>query len=378
MSLALSTLLYEWRRYLAAVIALAVAGVLMLALSAMFIGVLQSFTATIDKSRAQLIVLSPKASSLGGGPGSGGGALPKRVVPLIYRHPEVVEVQDLPGDFGQFYAPGKPQPTMVNIMVVDTTPNGVTLPHDFTDDMRRAIETPYNVGVDKSALSQLGVKLGDEAMVNGRTVRIALIMSGYANSQAPSLVMSRQTQRLMGRANDEYLGLLMVRLKNPANADRVRNELNAMADGQYRVWGKKELSQATIRDMMSQGILALILGFMSVIGFVIGVVITWQTLRGAILANLKEFASLRALGVSLGDLRVVVMELSFWVGILGIIMAAVVMVGITFAAGAFNIPMGYEAGSLIQTGLLLLLIAIGSGALTLGALKKGEPADLLK
>jgi hypothetical protein len=40
--------------------------------------------------------------------------------------------------------------------------------------------------------------------------------------------------------------------------------------------------------------------------------------------------------------------------------------------------MGYQAGSLIQTALLLLLISVGSGALTLGALKKGEPADLLK
>ena len=37
MSLALSTLLYEWRRYLAAIIALALAGVLMLALGAMII-----------------------------------------------------------------------------------------------------------------------------------------------------------------------------------------------------------------------------------------------------------------------------------------------------------------------------------------------------
>ena len=79
---------------------------------------------------------------------------------------------------------------------------------------------------------------------------------------------------------------------------------------EYRAWTKDELSAATIRDMMQEGILAIILGFMSIIGFVIGVVITWQTLRGAILANIKEFASLRALGVSIGQLRGVVMELS--------------------------------------------------------------------
>lgn len=380
MSLALSTLLYEWRRYLAAVIALALAGVLMLALSAMFIGIMQSFTASVDKSRGQIIILSASASSLGG-PGGGGGALPKRVVPLIYRHPDVVEVQDLPGNFGMFYGPGQQQASPTNVMVIDTTPNGVTLPIDFTDEMRRAIEAPYAVGVDISAVKQLGVKLGDQATLSGRTVTVALIMEGYANSQFPNLVMSRQTQRLMGMANDERLGLLMVRVRNAEKTkdlDRIRDELNALSDGQYRAWTKDELSAATINEMTKTGFLAMILMFMSVIGFIIGVVITWQTLRGAILANIKEFASLRALGVSIGQLRGVVMELSFWVGVLGIAASAVLMIGITALAGAFNIPMGYQIDSLVQTGLLLLLIAIGSGALTLGALKKGEPADLLK
>lgn len=380
MSLALSTLIYEWRRYLAAIIALALAGVLMLALGAMFIGIMQSFTATIDKSRAELIILSPKAEA-SGGPGGGPGALPKRVVPLIYRHPDVVEVQDLPDDFGRFIGPGQPSPSMVNIMIIDTSPNGVTLPQDFNDDMRRAIESPYAVGIDVSAQRQLGVKLGDQAVLNGRTVRVALILDGYANSQLANVVMSRQTQRLMGRANDEQLGLLMVRVKNNGtqkDIERIRDELNAMSDGLYRAWTKPELTASTTKEMMSEGFIVILLTFLSSIGFIIGVVITWQTLRGAILANIKEFASLRALGVSIGQLRGVVMELSLWVGVLGIGAAALLMTGVAMLAKMVNLPMGFEAGSLIQTAVLLLAISIGSGALTLGALKKGEPADLLK
>lgn len=54
------------------------------------------------------------------------------------------------------------------------------------------------------------------------------------------------------------------------------------------------------------------------------------------------------------------------------------MFGIAWAASAINLPMGFEISSITQTAVLLLLISIGSGALTLGALKKGEPADLLK
>lgn len=377
MSLALSTLIFEWRRYMAAVISLAVAGVLMLAISGMFVGIIKSFTSTIDRSRAQLIVLPAEAKSLAG-PGGGGTSLPARIMPLIYRHNAVKDVADLQGGFGEFYGPGAAKAAMANLMVIDAAPDAVTLPSDFTEPMRRVIDVPFNIAVDKSALKLLGVKQGDLASLNGKTVRVALILKGYANSQASNIVMSRQTHRLLGMYDDDELGLLMVRIKDPARAEQVRDELNAMANGQYRVWIKKELSDATMRDALSQGVLGMILGFLSVIGFFIGVVITWQTLRGAILANIKEFASLRALGASLGNLRGVVMELSFWVGIVGIVVAGLVMIGITSLASLINIPMGYQLQSLAQTGVLLLLIAIGSGYLTLGALKKGDPADLLR
>jgi putative ABC transport system permease protein len=374
MSLALSTLIYEWRRYLAAVMALALAGVLMLALSGLFVGLLSSFTAAIDRSRGQLIIMMADAKSMAG-PSSG---LPARVLPLIYRHPEVIEVRDLPGDFGRFLGPGETEPKMVNIMIVDTAPNSVTLPIDFSESLRSSLSVPFNIAVDVSALRQLGVKVGDEASLNGRTVRVASLLKNYPNMQAPNIVMSRQTHRLMGTVDDSQIGQLMVRIRNPADAERVRDELNALADGQYRAWTKIELSRETLKAVMQEGLIAMMLGFASSLGFIIGVAITWQTLRGAILANIKEFASLRALGVSMGDLRWVVMELSFWVGVAGVALSALMMAGLTFVAGLNGVPMAYQPPALIQTGILLLLIAVGSGALTLGALNKGEPADLLR
>jgi putative ABC transport system permease protein len=376
MSLALSTLIYEWRRYLAAAISLALAGVLMLALGALMIGVLGTLTVPIDRSRAEIVVMDANSVSLG--PGGGGTSLPPRVMPLIYQHPDVTEVQDIPGGFGQFFGPGATEAQNVATMIIDPKPGAISLPNDFTDDMAAALAVPFNIAVDKTALSQLKVKLGDKASFNGRTVTVAAVVEGYAGMGWTNVIMSRQTQRLMGLANDTRVGRLMVRIKDPAQADRVRNELNALANGQYRAWTKKELHDAIIQGATKQGPMFLIIMFMSVIGAIIGIVITWQTLRGAILANIKEFASLRALGVSMGSLRRVVMELSLWVGVFGVIMSGALVAGIAALAGSFNVPMGFETSSLVQTGFFLLLIAIFSGAMTLGALKKGDPADLLK
>jgi putative ABC transport system permease protein len=106
--------------------------------------------------------------------------------------------------------------------------------------------------------------------------------------------------------------------------------------------------------------------------------ITWQTLRGAILANIKEFASLRALGVSMGSLRLVVVELSVWVGLAGLAMTGLMILGVDALAKAGGVPMAYHLDQVAMTSVLLLAISVGSGLLSLGVLKKSQPADLLR
>jgi putative ABC transport system permease protein len=245
MSLALSTLLYEWRRYLAAAISLALAGVLMLALSSFLIGMLGTLTVSIDRSRAEIVVMQADSISLGPG---GGGGLPRRVLPLVYQHPDVVEVQDVPGGMGQFIADGSTETSTVAIKVIDPSPNAITLPSDFSDETAKILSVPFNIAVDRSALSQLKVKLGDKAAINGRTVTVAAIIDGYSSMMGlANVAMSRQTLRLMGMANDNSLGTLMVRIKNPAEAERVRNELNAIANKQYRAWTKRSCTTPSSR-----------------------------------------------------------------------------------------------------------------------------------
>ena len=101
----------------------------------------------------------------------------------------------------------------------------------------------------------------------------------------------------MGEKSDKT-GPLMVRLEDPSRTEIVRDQLNANANGAYRAWTRPELAKANEGALMQEQIIGIFLGFSVFLGFLIGVGITSQTLRGAILSNIKEYASLRALGVS--------------------------------------------------------------------------------
>ncbi len=390
MSLALSTLLYEWRRYMAAVMALALSGLLVLAMTGVFIGIGKGFTATIERSSADIIIMQPGAKSLMGGPSG----VPRRFIPLAYRNPQVIEVQPLDGAGGSFQSvknvdatmsqaerarQGAPKQEFVQASIIDTTPGAVTIPTDYSPELVDALRQPYTVAIDETALAKLGVKLGDKALYNGQTVTVAGITRGYPNMMSSTIVMSRDTLRMLGQADTgPRVGPLMVKLRDPAQAERVAIELNAQGDGQWKAWTRQELADANASAMFEEGILVIIIGGCVVLGTIIGVAITWQTLRGAIMANIKEFAALRALGVGMGSLNRIVMELSFWVGLVGVGAAIGLTVLVQMLAAANAVIIALPPSLLIIVGGGLVVIAMLSGLLSLGILKNSQPADLLR
>ncbi len=380
MSLALSTLLYEWRRYMAAIVALAFSGLLVLAQVGMFMGIGKAFTATIDRARADVMVLAPGSTGLFNGGPSG---VPRRIMPIVQSHPDVVTVADLDGSGGRWQnvvegdAPRKTE--FVQVSIIDAVPGAVTVPTDYSPELIEALRQPFGVAVDETALGRLGVKLGDKAIYNGKTVRVVAVTRGYPNMMQAGVVMSRDTLRMLGEANTgERVGPLMVSIKPGADAERVVAQLNAQSRGQFKAWTRADLGEANQAAMFQESFIVIMLGFSLFLGILIGVAITWQTLRGAIMANIKEFASLRALGVSMGSLRGIVMELSFWVGVAGILAAGVLTWAVSLLAVGGGLTMAFPIPMVAGVCIMLLVIALASGFLSLGVLKKSQPADLLR
>jgi putative ABC transport system permease protein len=379
MSLALSTLIYEWRRYLAAVIALAVAAVLVLAMTGLFMGISKSFTATVDRSPGEIMILPPRAESMF----SNNSGQPRRIIPTIYGNESVVDVQALNFNFAfwsNFPKDGQvAKADGVQIIMIEPVAGAVTLPSDFGDDLVQALQEPYSVVVDASSLNKLGVQLGDKAKINGFSVSVRGTTHSYSSIFSEMVFMSRQTGKLLSLLNEgPRVGPLIVKIRDPARSQQVASELNAASDGRYKAWTRRDLSEASQKSMLKEGGISVVIGFAAIVGTFIGMVITWQTLQGAILASIKEFASLRALGVSMGSLRLIVLELSLWVGALGLLLAATVIVIVWMLGESFGVPMDFPLFVDLPVAGGLLVIALASGALSLGVLKKSQPADLLR
>ena len=380
MSLALSTLLYEWRRYMAAIVALAFSGLLVLAQVGMFMGIGKAFTATIDRARADIMVLAPGSTGLFNGGPSG---VPRRIMPVVQSHPDVVTVADLDGSGGRWQnvveGDGPRKTEFVQVSIIDAVPGAVTVPTDYSPELIEALRQPFGVAVDETALGRLGVKLGDKAIYNGKTVRVVAVTRGYPNMMQAGVVMSRDTLRMLGEANTgDRVGPLMVSIRPGADAERVVAQLNAQSRDQFKAWTRADLGEANQAAMFKESFIVIMLGFSLFLGILIGVAITWQTLRGAIMANIKEFASLRALGVSMGSLRAIVMELSFWVGVAGILASGVLTWAVSLLAAGGGLTMTFPIPMVAGVCIMLLVIALASGFLSLGVLKKSQPADLLR
>jgi putative ABC transport system permease protein len=214
---------------------------------------------------------------------------------------------------------------------------------------------------------------------SARTVTVVGITRGYPNMMSSTIVMSRDTLRMLGQADTgPRVGPLMIKLRDPAQAAVVAAQLNRLGDGQWKAWTRQEQAHANAGAMFEEGILVIIIGGCVVLGTIIGVTITWQTLRGAIMANIKEFASLRALGVGMGSLNRIVMELSFWVGLVGVAAAILLTWLVSILAMANAVIIALPPVLLIIVGGGLIVISMLSGLLSLGILKKSQPADLLR
>jgi putative ABC transport system permease protein len=375
-SLARLTLVREWRRFLPAVLTVGFAGLLVLMQLILLLGIFRTVSACIDRSAADLWVGYPGTKSV-----DLARSLSARNEVFLRSNPEVLTVEPYLWSSGDLRrADGSAG--LATVIGIDPRPGALALAHALTTADRRALDEPDTVLVDVSSVDNLRTRIGDTLELNGRRVKVVGLTRGLNAIGGANIVTSLATARTLtpGEPGDsDTVGYFLVRLRDPLAAARVRDELTPPGShAPYSLWTAAEFSKISQLYWLLESGLGLGFAFSGGIGLVIGVVITSQTLKAAVQTSIREYATLRALGVSVRSLRLVVLEQSAWVGIAGIAITSLIAAAVIRLATANHVLVAAPWWAFAGTSVFMASIAVTSGSLALRALSHSEPATLLR
>lgn len=376
MSLARTTLLYEWRRFLPGVLSVAFAGLLMLVQLGLLLGMFGTVTVLVDRSKANLWVTSPETQSM-----DQAKDIPSNLAALLRLNSAVQRSETLLINSAVWQSGS----TRIPIELVGLQPyaNALACPAPMRAMLCARLQEPNAVVIDQAEAAKLATQAGQLAEINGHRVRVVGLSRGLRSIGNTYAFVSWQTARALVEPlpNGQDLATFIIAHASTTDVplNKVRDDLqHLLRRNSYHVWTNEELSkQSQVWWLTESGVGAGFL-FSSLLGLLVGILITSQTLRGAILVSLREYATFRAMGVSASQLSAVIIEQSLWIGMLGILLTLILSFLALIIAHALDVPLVLTPWAVVAALVIGLVTAMISGSLALRELYRLEPAELLR
>lgn len=375
-ALARKTLIYEWRKFLPAALAVAFSGLLLLMMTALMFGIFSSAGVYVSRSEGDIWAGYPGTQTV-----ELGRPIPRDTEMWLRMDPAVVQVEPFQWLDGDWRGPVERGSVSVFISGIDPAPNGMMFSHVLALTDRARLLEPGAVIVDAADLSKLGLDIGGTAFLNGHRVKIVAAANGLRTLGGVNIVTSIATARTLvsDPAERDKVAYYIARLAPGTNADAVRDRLAPIATAhRFAVWTHDEFAYNAATYWMFETGAGLGFIFLSFVVFLVGVVITSQTLFAAVASSVREYAMLNALGAGIGALRKVILEQAFWVGTMGVIVGSLVSISLALLAHGQDVPISFNYIAAVACGALVMAIALISGFLAVGAINHLEPANLLR
>lgn len=374
--LARKSLVYEWRRFLPAVLAVAFTGLLLLVQAALVLGIFGSAAVYVEASEGDLWVGYPGTQTVELG----------RPIPLdtelwLRMDPAVARVEAFRWGDGDWRARPGQGAVSISVSGIDASAAGLLFARALAPGLRQRLQQPGSVIVDSADLGKLGVAVGERAQLNGHTVQVVAAVAGLRSLGGVNVLTSLETAARLQTSDppDERVAYYVLRLKDAVQAPAVQARLQA--EGQrhgFEVWAAPVLaSRASAYWMLETGA-GLGVIFLAVVVSLAGAVITSQTLMGAVAGSSSEYAALQALGVGLRALRGVVLQQAAWIGAAGLLLGGLAATGALALARWQGVPVALPWLPALACAGVILLMALVSGWAAVGALRRADPALLLR
>jgi putative ABC transport system permease protein len=369
----LTTIWHERKRYLPGLVAVAFSTLLILFEGGLLVGQFSLTSIPIDHTSADVWVGHPKNLSV-----DLGRPIPQRWQNLVAVQPGVERVECYIIRLFMLEPPHGPTGlcTVVGSSLEDDAIGAV---RELTPELRRLLSEPGAVVADESELGRLGFeKVGDVGEVlGGMRVRLVGVVHGLKSLAAPYLFCSLETADLLflDIQTDETT-FILARCRTAADAAAVVQRLRR--EPYLSVSTSRRLAIQTRFHWVTTTKAGLISAWSAILGLLIGLVITSQTLYAATAAAWREYAVLEALGVPTWRMAAAVLAQSFWIGAAGLAVAVPTSLALGRLLGFAGTEILFPAWLVGPTAAFTMATVLASGLFALRSLRLVQPAQLLR
>jgi putative ABC transport system permease protein len=340
--------------------------------AALVLGIFDSAAVYIRKSGGDLWIGYPGTQSI-----ELGRPIPRDVEIRALMDPAVVRVEAFDWSDGDWRGPADKGGVSVFVSGIDTRADGMMFADVLTSAQRAVLDEPDGVIVDRADLPKLGLAIGGRAVINGHRVRIVGVANGLRALGGVNIVASLATARRLSNDGNGDVAYYLVKLQDPAQAQEVRARLQAGAR-RFEVWTRPAFARRAVTYWMFETGAGIGVVFLAIVVFIVGAVITSQTLMGAVAGSIREYATLYALGVGFAALRRVVVQQAAWVGAFGLIIGGLATALVVVVARGHDVPVQLDPLTIVTCAALVMAIALVSGLRAVRALHHADPALLLR
>jgi putative ABC transport system permease protein len=373
MSYAMASLWYERHRYVPGVMAVAFSALLILLQCGLLAGMFSLTSIPIDYAAADLWVGHRMNLSV-----DLGRSVPKRWLARVAAQPEVTQTEAyVLGMMVLDKANGRSELcTVIGARLEDGSLGAV---RQLTPALRARLSEPGAVVADRSDLRRLGFqKIGDVGEVLGRRVRLVGIVEGLKSLAAPYLFCSLETAHMLFHAVTQQQTIFVLAKCQYAQqasivAQRLREDYGDMS-----AFTAEEFSLRTRLHWVTTTKAGIAVLWSALLGLVVGLVITTQTLYSATAASRREYAALNALGIPRWRVASMVIFQSLWVGGAGVVLGCLAALLLARGAEAVGVKLMLPYWLVVPACVATTLAALVAGLFALRSVRLIEPVELLR
>ena len=182
------------------------------------------------------------------------------------------------------------------------------------------LKKPDSVIIDKTGYQYIWpnepFKIGRTIEVNDRRMEIVGICNAAQPFSVPVIIFARYSQAIKYLPSGRNkMSFVLAKTKDGFDSNEVANKIEEQTNLKAETW--QEFKADTIDYFMTHTAIPINFGVTVLLGFIIGVVISGQTFYIFVIENLRQFGTLKAIGINNRKIVMMVLTQAMMVGFIG-------------------------------------------------------------